>query len=247
VPRTANPRPPRPALAALRLGALGCLAVTLAAAAGWLLPADQSVLGWIAARRDCDSIRLAAALSLLGAGEVSLLITALLAAACLVRRQPRAAAALLVLYVSLPIEVALKHTLAQPLPGTLYPIPGGCEWYRPTLGLATPHSYPSGYAIRVTYFFAIAAALLVALAPACEPRDRRGLLARRDWRAILFRWLAPLTLAVVLALLLATRLVLSWHWPSDLIGGALLGLALAAATVLIARRPAPAPGAPATR
>jgi undecaprenyl-diphosphatase len=220
----------RAAALALALAALGFLAVSLAAASGLLLPADQTVLSRIAAWRDCGRIGQATVLSIIGAGEVSLLMTAILAAACLARRQPRAAAALLLLYVSLPIEVALKHTLTQPLPSTLFPIPGACEWYHPALSLATPHSYPSGYAIRVTYFFALAAVWVA---------GRWSGSASHGRRAPLLRWAGPLALTMVLALLLASRLVLSWHWPSDLIGGALLGLALAAATILAAGDGAP--------
>ena len=213
-------------LLALTLGGLGFLLVTLAAAGGALLPVDETVLGWIAARRDCASMGVATALSVIGAGEVSLLISALLAAACLLRRQRRAAAALLLLYLSLPMELALKHLLVQPLPGLLYPIPGACEWYHPTLSVATPHSYPSGYAIRVTYFFVLAALWLA---------WRRPARASAEPPAPLRRWGVPVALGAILALLLASRLVLSWHWPSDLIGGALLGLALAAGTLLVAR------------
>lgn len=214
--------------------ALGFTAISLAAAGGWLLAADQATLAWVAARRDCGGIARAAVLSFIGAGEVSLLLTALLAAACLMRRQPRAAAALLLLYVSVPIELALKHTVAQPVPGALYPIPGACEWYHPALTVVTPHSYPSGYAIRVTYFFALAAAGLL--------RGQRAS-PRGNWPALPTSRLGVVALASVLALLLASRLVLSWHWPSDLVGGALLGVALAAAT-LLAARPAPVPAPP---
>jgi len=216
----------RGAVVTLVGAALGFVAVTLAVGNGWLLPVDEAVLGWVAARRDCGAIAAATALSFIGAGEVSLLLTALLVAGALLRRQPHAAAALLLLYVSLPIELALKHTLAQPLPGVLYPIPGACEWYHPALSVPTPHSYPSGYAIRVTYFFALAAAAVLGGQPEA---------LRRGWRTPLLRPLAVLGLAIVLVLLLASRLVLSWHWPSDLFGGALLGVALAAATLIAAR------------
>jgi membrane-associated phospholipid phosphatase len=210
--------------------ALAFLAITLGAASGALLPADEAVLAWVAARRDCGGIAVATALSVVGAGEVSLLLTALLAAGCLVRRQPRAAAALLLLYVSLPIELGLKHTLAQPLPGVLYPIPGACEWYHPALSVTTPHSYPSGYAIRVTYFVAIAVVWLLR-----RPRSSW----RNGWAARLRDPLLALSLGLILGLLLASRLVLSWHWPSDLVGGASLGVALGAATLLVAL-PSPA-------
>jgi diacylglycerol kinase (ATP) len=229
---------PRAWLVALGGAALGFVAVTLAAAGGWLLPADRAVLAWVAAERDCGSIAAATALSPLGAGEVSLLLTGLLAAACLARRQPRAAAALLLLYLSVPIEFTLKHALAQPLPGAFYPIPGACEWYHPALSVTTPHSYPSGYAVRVTYFFVLAAVWL-------GRGHRKDLLSGRrgpldgagdgsSWRGRVPSLGVALLLTSLLAIILASRLVLSWHWPSDLLGGALLGAALAALTLLAA-------------
>jgi membrane-associated phospholipid phosphatase len=128
--------------------------------------------------------------------------------------------------------VVLKHILAQPPPGVFYPIPGACEWYHPALTVATPHSYPSGYAIRVTYFFALAAAWL-RRGQRASPQGGRS--ALRSGRFVV------VALTTALMLLLASRLVLSWHWPTDLLGGALLGVALAAATLLVAGRPAATP------
>ncbi|HLH21079.1 MAG TPA: phosphatase PAP2 family protein [Chloroflexota bacterium] len=215
---------------ALASAALGFLVITLATAHGWLLPVDEPMLRWIAAHRDCGDVALATGLSFAGAGEVSLLLTALLAAVCLVRRRSRAAAALLLLYLSVPIELGLKLTLAQPLPGVLFPIPGACEWYHPTISVLTPHSYPSGYAIRVTYFFVLAAAWLLHRQAANSAHVPQARLRAR---------LIMLLLAGVLALLLASRLVLSWHWPTDLLGGALLGGALATATLLASHHAAP--------
>lgn len=203
---------------------LGFLAQTLAVRAGWLLPADRAVVGAVAAWRDCGSIGLAAALSLIGAGEVSLVLTGLIGAGLLLQRRPRAAASLLLLYLSLPIELGLKLALAQPLVASFYPIPAACEWYHPALTALTPYSYPSGYAIRVTYFFVLAGLWLLRRSP--------------DGASMLTRWLprgrpAVALLGALLLLLLASRLVLSWHWPSDLVAGALLGAALAAATLVV--------------
>jgi membrane-associated phospholipid phosphatase len=204
--------------------AVGFALVTLAVQQAWLLPTEQAAMAWVAATRDCATIGLAARLSIFGVGETSIFLTAVAAAACLALRQPRAAAALLLVYASLPIELALKHWLVEPLPGLLYRIPVACEPYAgayiPAIGLETPHPYPSGYAIRVTYFLALAALLLA---------GRR----RPAGRAV-----AGLC-AVVLLGLLASRVVLSWHWPSDVIGGALLGLALAAATCAVTARTLP--------
>ncbi|MBX5491378.1 MAG: phosphatase PAP2 family protein [Chloroflexi bacterium] len=192
----------------------GFVAVALMVADQRLVPLDHAVLRAVAARRDCEAMRLAAALSIVGAGEVSLLLTAVGGTLCLLRRRPPAAAALLLLYFSLPVEVGLKLWLPQPPPGLLYPVPDVCEWYRPALSVATPHSFPSGYAIRVTYFAALSGAWLLG----------RPLLARRP----ALRWGAALGLTAAAAALVASRTVLSWHWPSDLVGGALLGTALAA-------------------
>lgn len=203
------------ALAGVGFGALG-----LAVAARWLLPLDEAFLRAVVARRDCETVRLAAALSVVGAGEVSLLLTAAGMALCLLRRRPRAAAALTLLYVSLPIEVGLKLWLSQPPPGALYPVPAACEWYRPALAVATPHSFPSGYAIRVTYFAALAGAWLL-----CGPLWARSVAVRVG---------VGLGLGAATATLVASRTVLSWHWPSDLLGGALLGIALAALSWAVA-------------
>lgn len=203
--------------AALGVGAAaGFVGLAGAVSQGWLLPLDQAVLASVAAQRDCGSLRVAAALSVLGAGEVSLLLTAAGAGICLWRRQPRAAAALFLLYLSIPIELALKHLLAQPLPGQQFPIPAGCEWYHPALSVLTPNSFPSGYAIRVTYFVVLLAAWLAGRGRPTGVKAAVALLAG----------LVPL---------LASRLVLSWHWPSDLLAGALLGTALAALTWRVAR------------
>jgi hypothetical protein len=203
--------------------ALGFLLLAFAVGQGWLLPLDRAALSWIAAQRDCASITWAAGLSVVGAGEVSLAMTATAAAVCLLRRRPRAAASLLLVYVSIPIELALKYIVAQPLPGALYPIPSACEWYFPALTVRTPHSFPSGYAIRVTYFAALVAMLLAA-------GDGR-ILGIDRWA----RRAAAASVGVLGVGLVASRTVLSWHWPSDLLAGALLGLALAATSWGVSR------------
>ena len=198
--------------------------LTIAVGLGWVLPLDLALAAWMAAHRDCATIARAAALSVVGAGEVSLLFTALGMVLCLRARHPRAAASLLLLYLSLPIELGLKLWLPQPLPGTLYPIPPDCEWYRPALSALTPHSYPSGYAIRVTYFVVLIAALLLRAdgAVTFAPSVRLG------------RAAVPVVLGLLLLVLVGSRLLLSWHWLSDLVGGALLGVALAGATLRVA-------------
>jgi undecaprenyl-diphosphatase len=212
---------------------LGFLALTLAVRAGWLFPADRAVLAWVAGWRDCGSIGVATALSVIGAGEVSLLLTGLVAAGLLLQRRPRAAVSLLLLYLSLPIELGLKLVLTQPLAGLLFPIPAACEWYHPALTALTPYSYPSGYAIRVTYFFVLAGIWLLHERPDATSGQESPGAARKSARWRPRGWTAVALLGMLLVLLLASRLVLSWHWPSDLAGGALLGVALAAATLVV--------------
>jgi undecaprenyl-diphosphatase len=197
--------------------------LALAAGQGWLAGVDRAILGWVAAARDCTSIARAAWLSMLGAAEVSLLTTAAAATVCLLRRRPRLAACLLLLYLSVPIEIALKFLLAQPPPGAFFPFPETCEWYRPALTLRTPHSFPSGYSIRVTYFLVLGAILLLGAGG-----------ARARWRPY-WRYALAGGVSAVLVILLGSRLVLSWHWPSDIVAGALLGVALAALTWAAAR------------
>ena len=205
--------------------------LTMAVGLGWVLPLDLAITAWVAAHRDCATIARAAALSVVGAGEVSLLFTALGIVLCLRARRPCAAASLLLLYLSLPIELGLKLWLPQPLPGALYPIPPDCEWYRPALSALTPHSYPSGYAIRVTYFVVLVGVLLL---------RADGPVAFAS-RARLSRVAVPVVLGLVLFLLVGSRLLLSWHWLSDLVGGALLGVALAGASLRVASADAAEP------
>jgi membrane-associated phospholipid phosphatase len=60
-------------------------------------------------------------------------------------------------------------------------------------------------------------------------------------RARLSRVAVPVVLGLVLFLLVGSRLLLSWHWLSDLVGGALLGVALAGASLRVASADAAEP------
>lgn len=134
------------------------------------------------------------------------------------------------------------------LPGTLllylvFPRARWRPWVWPALMLAAPLvegglkfllarprpegtglAFPSGHATAAAAFFGAVFYLAGSLPPA----------ARRTVRA----------LAVLAILLVATaRVVLRAHWPSDVLGGIALGLALASAAALVhaARRPAAQP------
>jgi membrane-associated phospholipid phosphatase len=77
------------------------------------------------------------------------------------------------------------------------------------LGAAIGHTFPSGYVARLTFFAALLGFWLW------------GRLAPR-WRGWAIGLVAALTMALA-----ATRLVLVWHWPSDVAGGMALGAAMA--------------------
>ncbi len=91
---------------------------------------------------------------------------------------------------------------------------------RPTIGVRLPvpfddvsdFAFPSGHAAR-----AFAAAVLVSI-------------RLRDWR-----WAVPLCLYATLVGL--SRIYVGVHWPSDVLGGAILGVVLALAFDRIARMP----------
>jgi membrane-associated phospholipid phosphatase len=75
----------------------------------------------------------------------------------------------------------------------------------------------------VTYFLVLGAILLLGAGGALAP-----------WRPY-WRYALAGGVSAVLVVLLGSRLVLSWHWPSDVVAGALLGVALAALTWAVAR------------
>jgi membrane-associated phospholipid phosphatase len=83
--------------------------------------------------------------------------------------------------------------------------------------------FPSGHATAAAAFFGA----VMILASALPPR--------------VCAWVRPLALVMIVLVGLA-RVILRAHWPSDVLAGIALGLALAAAAGLIAARERPAPG-----
>ncbi len=84
----------------------------------------------------------------------------------------------------------------------------------PHLDTVSNLSYPSGHATNVAAAFLLAAMLI-------PTRNRRG-------------WLAVAALCVILVG--ASRIVLGVHWPSDVVGGWLLGFAFALGAQQLAKR-----------
>jgi undecaprenyl-diphosphatase len=102
------------------------------------------------------------------------------------------------------VAVAIEVVLKFVVPQPLPPSPPVAEFSLPMLRLETPYSFPSGHELRTTF-------LAVVLAP------------------LQWRWAAALFVAVMAA----SRVYVVQHWPSDVVGGLLLGLAFG----LVARRP----------
>jgi membrane-associated phospholipid phosphatase len=184
------------ALAAVLLGLYGGLAIGVRQ--GSFRGADWNLL-WLA--QVTASPGLDRAMSLVSfLGTVQFTIPALLVLCATARDRGRLARfmPLVVILVLTAAELASKHVVAQPGPAlrSHHPIDGG-------LSMVTPYAFPSGHVIRAT--------LLFGLAPAW--------LAVRRWRL----WtIAGMASALLIGF---SRVYLDAHWPSDVAGGFLLGLA----------------------
>lgn len=114
----------------------------------------------------------------------------------------------LLLFVGVVLELALKRIVPEPAP------PPDLLRTIPLLPLLEAPSrfaFPSGHALRATFL----AVLFADRWPRARP------------------WLYAAALLVML-----TRVYLGAHWPSDVLGGVLLGVALAAFAELLRRRSA---------
>ena len=136
------------------------------------------------------------ALSLIGGWEFTSLLLVLLAAVMYRRGHRRIAIRVFVLFL---VTALMEYLLKMYLPVT--PIPqslGRSGEFAPMLEIIYPYPYPSGHMLRSTI-------LLGALYLWSGSRNV-GIVA-----------------AALLALMAATRIYLGVHWPSDVVGGFLLG------------------------
>ena len=181
----------------LLLSTAAFLICTVAAGAGLLRPLDVLILD-VAQRTDSgilDAIGLVT--SVVGGVEFVAVATLALAAGLLVEGRGHLALRLVIAFlVTGVIELAAKTVVPQP------PVPGeAMRTPDPSLlDVSTPYPYPSGHMLRSVL-------LLGAIYVLWPNRPAR------------------IALLIFLAASAMSRVYLGTHWPSDVIGGALLGLA----------------------
>jgi undecaprenyl-diphosphatase len=181
----------------LLLSTAAFLVCTAAAGAGLLRPLDVLILE-LAQRTDSvilDAIGLVT--SVVGGVEFVAVATVALAAGLLIQERGRLTLRLVVAFlITGLIELTAKTVVPQP------PVPGDAiRAPDPSLlAVSTPYPYPSGHMLR--------SVLLLGAIYLLWP-SRPGRVA----------------LLIFLAAAATSRVYLGTHWPSDVLGGALLGLA----------------------
>jgi undecaprenyl-diphosphatase len=172
-------------------------ALSAAAGAGLLRGLDERLLQLAQARSSSELDALGSALSVPGRAELSAAALAALALWLYARGRGRLGRGLLVaLVITTLVEIAMKFVVPQaPIPGDVGRVPD------PSLiDFDTPYPYPSGHMLRAVLLLGAVFAL---------------------WPNRLVRLLVVLALAGAAG----ARVYLGTHWPSDVLGGALLGLA----------------------
>jgi len=206
-------------------------ALTATVQFGWWRSVDVAAIVPVAVGSPCALLQTGWLLSPLFSAEVSVALATAVAAAVYWRTRRWSAAWLLVgLLATAPLEYASKQLVQQPVPKATPPVSTlarpdcGKESY-PLNQVSTPFSYPSGSVTRLVYFGTLAGAAFWRLT--------RG-------RAPALTLLTLLTLTVLFVILgAATRVVIRWHWPSDVLGGFLLGGACACAALALWRKAVP--------
>ncbi|CCH76091.1 conserved membrane hypothetical protein [Nostocoides japonicum T1-X7] len=202
----------RPSVGAPLLVAAGTLMM-----AGWLAAGvhrhtglaahDAAVTQWFVEARTPPLTAAAEVVTTLGSEPSITVLSGLLLAWLVVRRRLVAAAHVMACtLLGAALIVGVKHLVARPRPPA-YLVSGPPD---------TTYSFPSGHTLSSTIFFGLAAALVV-------------LATRRRWAraAAVLGWFVA-SVAVALS-----RVLLGYHWMTDVLAGWLLGvtvLAVACAT-----------------
>jgi undecaprenyl-diphosphatase len=179
--------------------AAGLAVLTGLVAAGWapLVAADiQAVLaGHVAVYGHTGAVTVLVAITDLGSPVTVTVLTAAVSVVLLLRDRGREALYLvLVRVVALGGETALKHVLARPRPDLV-----------PWLTTAGGFSFPSGHATGTA---ALSVSLLVVVVPYLHRRSRAA---------------ATVAAVLVSVAVAASRVLLGVHYPSDVVGGLLMG------------------------
>jgi undecaprenyl-diphosphatase len=170
-----------------------------AVALGWLYGADLWASRTAQEHSSGFLDNVLSAFSFLGSVEIAITALLVLLAGLFLRGRRALAGRILVIFVATGIlELVMKFYLPQaPIPSQKVESTGD---YAPLVAFVSPHSYPSGHALRSVIVFGALCLL------SGNRFVRTGFL-------------------VVLAGLAASRAYLGVHWASDVVGGALLGLA----------------------
>ncbi len=198
--------------------AVGCVALfaldaaLVGARVGWLVDSDRAVSRAAARAVHAHSWLLTAARVLTQFGNPAGVDVAAggLALALLTRRHRRlAAAVVLARLLSLGIEQLVKTVVDRPRPVTV-----------PSVASAGGSSFPSGHSTGAASIAAATALTVVLLAG-----------ARRRVSALI------VVLAALACAVAASRVLLVVHYPSDVVGGLVLGLAAATASFAVLGTP----------
>jgi membrane-associated phospholipid phosphatase len=190
------------------------LALVVFVATGLHASLDRAAAAALWQDAPCWSQTLGNRASVLFAAEVSLLWALALAFICLKAGRPFAGLWIVFfLLAGVGLEIVFKYYFSQPAPSAFFATLSrpACAEPTPSYPLTvvpTPSSLPSGYAIRAAYFCLLTAALIGARWPGLRP----------------LAWLGLGLVAVVLG---ASRVVVGWHWPSDVLAGLLVGASAA--------------------
>lgn len=196
-------------LAAGCFSALFCI-VALGAALGWLQPLDRIITTGAHSHLPCWALYGGDVASIMLSGEISLLYAGMLGILSLWWRRPFLGILVfgMLLLITL-IEFFCKTHVHQPAPVAILGNANRSDCHPleyPLKQVAVAYSFPSGYAARGAYFAVTASAIFR--------------LRWRDSERVYF-----VALAIFAVALSATRVLILWHWTTDVVAGLLLGCA----------------------